>query len=95
MKINPITIILLCSVLSCGYSGLPKLAEAANLVCDQLQQYDHFKDQVQSVKTLIENGKYEDALIVAKDLYNQYRDFKETEGLKELKSLVTMLETLI
>jgi hypothetical protein len=74
---------------------VPKFAEAASLVCDKLTEYDHFASQVNTVKDLIEEEDYAGALVVAKNLYIEYQNKPETEGLDELRTLLNMLERLV
>lgn len=86
---------LVCILSGCGLSGLPKVAEAAKLVCDSLSTFDHITLEVNDIKELIDKGQYSDALIKSKLLYNSYKDFPNAQSVKELESLVTLLENLV
>jgi hypothetical protein len=93
-KISSLGIILLC--FACAeLASLPKLAQAANIVCDSLNEFEHFSAGVHSVKQSLERKDYKAALEQAKSLHTQYQNHPETEGMEELRSLVTLLDTLV
>lgn len=92
-KFTYLTIALLCFACA-GLPSLPKLAEAAGIVCDSLQEFEHFKTGVESVKQSLERQDYKAAHEQAKSLWVEYQNYPETEGLEELRSLLALLETL-
>ncbi len=92
-KISYLAIAMLCFACA-SLPSLPKLAEAANIVCDSLTEFEHFAAGVESVKQSLERQDYKAALEQAKALWVEYQNYPETEGLEELRSLITLLETL-
>lgn len=92
-KFNYLGILLLCFACA-GLPSLPKLAQAAGLVCDSLQEFEHFSAGVESVKQSLERQDYKAAHKQAKSLWVEYQNHPETEGMEELRSLLALLETL-
>jgi hypothetical protein len=88
---------IIVSSLACATAErlVPKFAEAAVMVCDKLEEYDHFASSVKVVKDLVEEGDYVAALSHAKALYVEYQNKPETEGLNELRTLLNLLENLV
>lgn len=85
----------LCFSCAAVQEAIPKFAEAASIVCDKLEEYDHFASSVKVVKDLVEEGDYVGALGHAKALYIEYQNKPETEGLNELRTLLNLLENLV
>jgi hypothetical protein len=92
-KFNHLGILLLCFACA-GLPQLPKLAEAANIVCDSMSEFEHFSVGVESVKQSLERQDYKAAHEQAKSLWTEYQNHPETEGMEELRSLIALLETL-
>jgi hypothetical protein len=71
-----------------------KFYDAANLVCDGLEEFQHLHDVVLSIHMLIQSKQFDEALKLSYTTLQSYSEFKEVEGLKELRALIFLLESL-
>lgn len=86
--------ILIASCLSCG-AAAPKFAKVADLLCDELEDFQALHNGVLSVHMLLERGDYAEALRVAYGILESLDENQEVEGARELRALIFILESIV
>lgn len=82
--------------LSCGFfDQKPKFANVAELLCEGLEDFEHLHNSVLSVHLLMERGDYVSALKVADELLISLDETKEVDGVRELRALIFLLESIV
>lgn len=86
-------VVLAC--VSCTGQQTPKFVDVAELLCEGLEEYQHLHNDVLSIHQLIERGDYKGALQVAQAIIESVDESHDIEGLKELRALVFLLESIV
>jgi hypothetical protein len=86
---------LVVSLVMCTPKQQANFAEAAELVCDGLEQYEHLHNEILSIHMLIERGDYDAALKVAYALTAGLEETGERTGSDEVKALTLLLESIV
>jgi hypothetical protein len=86
--------LLVACLLSCGMPQ-PKFAKVADLLCDELEEFQALHNGILSVHMLLERGDYEGALKVADTLLVSLDENQEVEGARELRALIFLLESIV
>lgn len=73
----------------------PKFADVAELLCEGLEEYDHLHNEILSIHLLMEQGDYAGALKVADAMLASIDESKNVEGMKELRALIFLLESIV
>ncbi|HXQ34398.1 MAG TPA: hypothetical protein VN843_10325 [Anaerolineales bacterium] len=85
--------VLVCN--GCAGQQKPKFADVAELLCEGLEDFDQLHNDILSIHLLIEQGNYADALKVAYAIIESIDETKDIEGMKELRALVFLLESIV
>lgn len=80
--------------LSCGLPA-PKFAKVADLLCDELEDFQTLHNGILSVHMLLERGDYSEALRVAYAILESLDENQEVEGARELRALIFILESIV
>ena len=80
-----------CSILQ----SKPKFADAADLICDGLEDFQHLHNTILTVHLLMEREDYSGALRVADELLASIDESKEVEGVRELRALIFILQGIV
>jgi len=91
--VSALAIVLAC--VSCTGQQQPKFAEVAHMLCEGLEGYVHLHNSILSVHQLMKNGDYEGALKVAYTLMASFSEAEDVEGVRELRALIYLLESVV
>lgn len=81
---------------SCGWlQSKPKFAEAADIICSGLEDFEHLHNTILTVHMLMEREDYAGALKVADSLLDSIDEAHEVEGMNELRALIFILESIV
>lgn len=84
------------SLNSCSWmQNKPRFADAADLVCDGLEDFEHLHNTILTVHLLMEREDYAGALRVADELLRSIDESKEVAGVRELRALIFLLEGIV
>ena len=85
---------LLVLCLSCGVPA-PKFVNVADLLCDELEDFQELHNGILSVHMLLERAEYNEALKVAYAILESLDETHEVEGARELRALIFILESIV
>jgi hypothetical protein len=92
------SVLLIGGAASINYACTPrqqaKFANVAELLCDELEDFDHLKHAIVSINLLMERGDYGEALRAADALLDAFDESQDVPGLRELRALIFLLQSL-
>lgn len=93
---NILVVALTLSLSSCGLlQNKPKFADAADLICSGLEDFEHLHNTVLTVHMFMEREDYAGALQVADGLLASIDESKDLEGVSELRALIFILQGIV
>lgn len=83
-------------IIACGLLDTkPKFADAADLICSGLEDFEHLHNTVLTVHMLMEREDYAGALQVADGLLASIDESQDLEGVSELRALIFILQGIV
>ncbi len=95
MKLANALVVACALLLGCTGTPQPKFVDVAELLCDGLADYEHLHNEILSIKLLMEQGNYVDALKVAYALVQSLDENKNLKGMNEVRALIFLLESIV
>jgi hypothetical protein len=93
-SLNALIIVCLIST-GCARGVTPRFAEAAELVCNGLEDFDQLKHAIVSVHLLMDRGDYSEALKASYGLLSSLNENQDVDGANELRALIFLLESIV
>ncbi len=95
MKLVNALVITCALLIGCSAAPKPKFADVAELLCDGLADYEHLHNEILSIKLMMDQGNYVDALKVAYALVQSLDEEKNLKGMNEVRALIFLLESIV
>jgi len=88
-------VLTLTLAIGCAELPKPKFADAAELICDGLQDVVSIHNEVISAKVLMEQHDYQGALDIVYGLVQRLDEAHPVKGANELRALLFLLEGIV